>query len=246
MSNSRRLSSVPTPSQVERVRTADGSRREISRTVNRYVLYPRLRVSLTSEQIQSTPLFVIRRWSAPLSSVQAFAGSNELCEPPRKLAALRAVQSYPLKCSVLTGGGLGAGPWPLMTVAAATPASTAGSSSVVRGGRYPGLTSNAAYSLPRCVWFFHLELPWITVNGFAVNGWIHHSPSLQAYKTICWPGLPPVTWPSIVSNLSGPPRSVAGTLSNTTSGVELTGWRPQLTKKKQSTSSDVLVHSAAV
>jgi len=47
-SNSRRVLSVPTPSQVIRVRRAEGSRCETSRTWNLYVPYPRLRVSFSS------------------------------------------------------------------------------------------------------------------------------------------------------------------------------------------------------
>src|SRR6516225_7710013 len=87
------------------------------------------------------------------------------------------------------------------------------------------------------------------VKGFSVNGWIHHSSWLLAYKTMCWPGRTPVARPSIVSNLSGPPRSALGTLSNTRVGVDATELRPQLPTKTQmpiqSTSSDALVHLEA-
>src|SRR5258708_33697609 len=91
------------PSQVKSVKTAEGSRCEMSRTTNKYVPYPKLRVSWTSAQLHPSCFFVKRRCRAPFSSVQALAGSNEFIEPARKLNKSRTSQSYPLKWSILGG-----------------------------------------------------------------------------------------------------------------------------------------------
>src|SRR5882672_2069370 len=92
--------------------------------------------------------------------------------------------------------------------------------SVVLGAEYPGSTSRAAYSVPRCVEFFHMESCWIGVNGLFDNGWTHQVP-LLAKRTICCPALPPVTRPAIVSILAAPPGPATGTSVNSIDGGAL-------------------------
>src|SRR5258708_37529422 len=110
---------------------------------------------------------------------------------------------------------------PFLAAVATTPAPKDGSVSLVSEGVYPESTSSAAYSEPKWVWLFQLESPRIFVKGRSVNGCTHHSSPLLTYKTICWPGLAPVTPPSIVASLSRPPASAAGTVLIVTVGVQL-------------------------
>src|ERR1700722_16711877 len=88
-----RFCSDPTPFQVTRVRTAEDSRRETSRTSKRYVPYPRLRVSFTSAASHFPGLPEMRRCNAPLSSVQTFAESKKFLDPARKIGPGLVVHS---------------------------------------------------------------------------------------------------------------------------------------------------------
>src|SRR5262249_53100470 len=111
-------------------KTAAGSSREVSRTVNEYVPYPRLRVRLTSAQVHPPAVFETRGRTAPLSPVQAFPGSGGSPPPPRLGGALRTRHSYPLNWRDFEGGEL----WPLTIATAATSPPRAGSGSVAVGG----------------------------------------------------------------------------------------------------------------
>jgi len=80
-----------------------------SRTWNLYVPYPRLRVSSAPAAVHFPGLPEMRRCSAPLSSVQTFAGSKKFLDQRGKLARARrplvtAKVQYPW-ATVSTGAG---------------------------------------------------------------------------------------------------------------------------------------------
>jgi hypothetical protein len=54
----------------------------------------------------------------------------------------------------------------------------AGSLSIVAAGSYSRSTSNAAYSVPRCVGLFQVESDWIVVNGWFASGCTDQTPLL--------------------------------------------------------------------
>src|SRR5271169_107696 len=107
----------------------------------------------------------MRRCSAPLSSVQTFAGSKKFLDPARKIGPALVVHSYPLNFSIFGDGSAGAGLSPLTTASATTPLPTIGNDSVCSGGLYVGSTNRAAYRIPRWTEAFHRPSVSTFVNG---------------------------------------------------------------------------------
>jgi len=132
--------------------------------------------------------------------------------PPRVLGSARISHSYPLKWSVLDTGRREGSPFAVTIATTAPP--LAGSFAVVWGGLYPGVTSSAAYSVPRCVEFSHLDSLSMAVNGWLAKGCTHQTPALLANKTIRCPGRAPITRPSMMARLSVPPSSAFGSRLN--------------------------------
>jgi hypothetical protein len=106
---------------------------------------------------------------------------------------------------------------PFVIATAITPAPSLGRKSMIACGRYPGSTSRAAYSVPKCIEFLHFESGWILVKGWSTSGCTHQDPD-RAKRTIRCPGRAPVTRPSMVSSLSGPPSPARGILVNSMEG----------------------------
>src|SRR3984893_251765 len=113
---------------------------------------------------------------------------------------------------------MGTAALPVAVTTATTPLPSLGSVPTFDSGRYPGSTSSAAYSVPRCVEFFHVESAWILVNGLFAKGCIYQI-SLWAYRTTCWSGLASLPRPSIESSSSGPPGLPRGTRVNWRDGL---------------------------
>src|SRR6185369_4013301 len=200
------------------LKTAAASSLEVSRTTKVYVPYPRLRVSVTSAQVQSSAAFAIRRCIAPLESSHALSEAY-LLPPPRALGASRILHSYPLKKIVL----LTEAPEPLALATATTPRPGIGSESITPSGWYPGSTRIAAYSVPTCVELTQVESALTVVIGSFSSGCTSHFPVLT-YKMRCWFGCAPCTRPWMMSSLSGPPSAAGGTLVNSMVGPSLLFW----------------------
>src|SRR5216683_976609 len=155
--------------------------------------------------------------------------------PPRLLGASRTLHSYPLKWRETEGGEVA----PFATATAETAPPSVGSTFIVAGGRYPGSTNKAAYSVPRWVALLHFELGWIFVKGWLTSGCSHHAPLLE-YKTICCPGRAPATRPSMMSCFSRPPSSACGTRVNSIEGPTPACGERQLFNKIQLTTRTAL------
>src|SRR5438552_11735016 len=103
-------------------------------------------------------------------------------DPPGSLGVWRIFHSYPLKRSVLIAGGAKIRASAVATARMGPP--FCGRTRMVGGGRYPEDTSSAAYAMPGCVEFFHVQSGWIAVRGSDSNGCTHQTP-LLASNTIC-------------------------------------------------------------
>src|SRR5271168_2139102 len=163
--------------------TAAGSRCEVSRTTIEYVPYPKLRVSVTSAHVHWPDDFAMRRCSAPSASVHALLASY-LFMPPRSLGTSRILHSYPPKTSVFETPSPALPRFAIATATTSPPG--VGRSLIDAGGWYPGSTSRAAYSVPTCVEFVHVESGFTVVSTSLTSGCTHHAPFF-AYSTICCP-----------------------------------------------------------